>query len=82
MKHHIRIIALAVRIAIVVAACMAFLYLALAVLFHFEDGALLVKDFFAEHFVSIAKGFPYRNNEWFGSAFCVIYAALLIYCVT
>ena len=82
MKHHIRIIALAVRIAITIAACMAFFYLAMAVFFHFEDGSLLVKEYFSEHFTSLAKSTPYRNNEWFGSAFCVIYAALLIYCVT
>ncbi len=82
MKHHINIIALAVRAAIIIASCMAFFQLGAAVLFHFEDGQLLVKEFFSDYFTPLAKSTPYRNNEWYGSAFCVIYAALLIYFVT
>ncbi len=82
MKHHINIIALAVRAAIVIASCMAFFHLAMAILFHFEDGHLLVKEFFSDYFTPLAKATPYSNNEWYGSAFCIIYAALLIYCVT
>ncbi|AWH84627.1 hypothetical protein HYN59_05615 [Flavobacterium album] len=54
----------------------------MAVFFHVQDGHLLVKEFFSDYFTPLAKNTPYRNNEWFGSAFCIIYAALLIYCVT
>ncbi|MGQ2983463.1 hypothetical protein [Flavobacterium sp.] len=82
MRHHINIIALAVRIAITVASCMAAFYLAMVVFFHLEDGHLLVKEFFSDHFTPITSGVTYHNNEWFGSAFCIIYAVLLIYCVT
>jgi len=82
MRHHINIIALAVRIAIAVAACMAVFYLAMAVFFHVEDGYLLVKEFFSDYFTPISSSVPYRNNEWFGSAFCIVYSALLLYCVS
>ncbi|WP_294820776.1 hypothetical protein [uncultured Flavobacterium sp.] len=82
MRHHINIIALAVRAAIVIASCMAFIHLAMAVLFHLEDGQPLVKQFFSGYFTPLTKATPYHNNEWYGSAFCIVYAALLIYCVT
>ena len=82
MRHHINIITLAVRAAIVIASCMAFIQLIMAILFHFEDGSLLVKDFFSDYFTPLAKSTPYSNNEWYGSAFCIIYAMLLIYCVS
>jgi len=82
MRHHINIIALAVRVAIAAASCMALFYLAMAIFFHLEDGHLLVKEFFSDYFTSITSSVPYRNNEWFGSAFCITYVGLLIYCVT
>ena len=82
MRHHINIIALAVRVAMAAASCMAVFYLAMGVFFHVEDGHLLVKEFFSDYFTPLSKATPYSNNEWYGTAFCFIYAGLLIYCVT
>lgn len=82
MRHHISIIILAVRAAIAIASCMALFHLAMAIFFHIQDGHLLVKEFFSDYFTPLTSGTPYSNNEWYGSAFCIIYASLLIYGVS
>lgn len=79
MKHHLNIIILALRFLIAATAIMALYQLWMAVLFITQNDPELVKDFFSDYFTAIAKNMPYRNNEWFGSTFCVIYSGLLIY---
>jgi hypothetical protein len=79
MKHHLNIILLALRIGMVVAAIEAVYQFVFAVFFFTADGPEIVKEFFSSYFTPIAKSVPYRNNEWFGAAFCLIHSGLLLY---
>ena len=79
MKHHLNIILLALRLAIVYTAIEAIYQLVFAVFFFSVDGPEIVKEFFSDYFTPITKGTPYRNNEWFGAAFCITHSGLLLY---
>lgn len=81
MKHHINIIILALRFAIAAAGFMALFQLGAAFVFLTQNEPDTVKDFFGDYFTPLASNMPYRNNEWFGGAFCIIYAGLLIYAI-
>jgi hypothetical protein len=81
MKHHLNVIILALRAVIGALSIMIIYQFGATVAFFTNEGDTLVKEFFSDYFTSLVPSMPYRNNEWFGSTFCILYASLLIYAI-
>lgn len=81
MKHHLNIIILALRAAIVFATGMVLYYLGTAYRLVTENDPVLLKDFFAAYFTPMAKNVIDGNSIALGTAFCIIYGGLLIYAI-